>query len=307
MEFTNQFHVPLPIDQAWALLLDVPRIMPCLPGAKLTEVVGPGKYKGSVSVKLGPVSLTFNGLVELVKQDDDAHIAWLKGSGVDPKGRGGAQSEFSFALTEAGAGTDVLVTTNLALSGSVAQYGRGSGMISEVAAQILKQFEKNLAKSFAQPEGAAPAAAGATAAAPAVAPPATPGHTASAPSGIPPAAAGDPAGSPASAPAATGTSSHAAPAAGVAAATAAVPASTGIHAPASMAAMAAAADGAASPVAPASPGSTAAATAAPAPAPAYRQPPVANDEPVQEINMLAIGLKAMWRSFLGMLGIGKKR
>ncbi|WP_420226969.1 SRPBCC family protein [Pigmentiphaga litoralis] len=85
MEFTNQFHVPLPIDQAWALLLDVPRIMPCLPGAKLTEVVGPGKYKGSVSVKLGPVSLTFNGLVELVKQDDDAHIAWLKGSGVDPE------------------------------------------------------------------------------------------------------------------------------------------------------------------------------------------------------------------------------
>ena len=146
MEFTNKFHVPLPIDQAWALLLDVPRIMPCLPGAKLTEVVGPGKYKGSVSVKLGPVSLTFNGLVELVKQDDVAHIAWLKGSGVDPKGRGGAQSEFSFALTEAGAGTDVLVTTNLALSGSVAQYGRGSGMISEVAAQILKQFEKNLAK-----------------------------------------------------------------------------------------------------------------------------------------------------------------
>lgn len=72
-----------------------------------------------------------------------------------------------------------------------------------------------------------------------------------------------------------------------------------------MAAMAAAADGAASPVAPVSPSSTAG--AAPSPAPAYRQPPVANDEPVQEINMLAIGLKAMWRSFLGMFGIGKKR
>lgn len=294
MEFTNTFHVPLPIDQAWVLLLDVPRIMPCLPGAKLTEVVGPGKYKGSVSVKLGPVSLTFNGLVELVKQDDVAHIAWLKGSGVDPKGRGGAQSEFSFALTEVAGGTDVLVTTNLALSGAVAQYGRGSGMISEVAAQILKQFEKNLNKSFAQTD--APAAG-----------------VAANDAGV----------------------AQSAPAAGVAAATAAVPASTGMHAPAPVAAMAAAADGAVAPAADpalasaAAPGampastttsatahttapahSTAAsapASATPAPPPpVYRQPPPANDEPVQEINMLAIGMKAMWRSFLRMFGIGKR-
>ncbi|GGX27988.1 hypothetical protein GCM10007242_37880 [Pigmentiphaga litoralis] len=328
MEFTNKFHVPLPIDQAWSLLLDVPRIMPCLPGAKLTEVVGPGKYKGSVSVKLGPVSLTFNGLVELVKQDDTAHIAWLKGSGVDPKGRGGAQSEFSFALTEAGAGTDVLVTTNLALSGSVAQYGRGSGMISEVAAQILKQFEKNLAKSFAQPEGAAagtaaaaaPGAAsagspvaGAGVAAGAVGAASTHAAAAGAPSSVLPGAASVPTGTSTISPDTATASPHAAPAAGVAAATAAAPASAGVHAPASMAAMAAAADGAASPVAPASTHSTAGAPAAPAPAaatpapaPVYRQTAVTDDEPVQEINMLAIGLKAMWRSFLGMFGIGKR-
>jgi carbon monoxide dehydrogenase subunit G len=311
MEFTNTFHVPLPIDQAWLLLLDVPRIMPCLPGAKLTEVVGPGKYKGSVSVKLGPVSLTFNGLVELVKQDDTAHIAWLKGSGVDPKGRGGAQSEFSFALTEAGAGTDVLVTTNLALSGSVAQYGRGSGMISEVAAQILKQFEKNLAKSFAQPEGAAAGTApgAASAGSPAAgANGAASAHVAvaDAPSSVLPGAASVPTGASTISPDTATASPHAAPAAGVAAATTAAPASAGVHAPASMAAMAAAADGAASPVAPSSLHSTAGAPAAPAPAPVYRQTAVADDEPVQEINMLAIGLKAMWRSFLGMFGIGKR-
>ena len=235
MEFTNKFHVPLPIDQAWELLLDVPRIMPCLPGAKLTEVVGPGKYKGAVTVKLGPVSLTFNGQVELVKQDDEAHIAWLKGSGVDPKGRGGAQSEFSFALTEVPGGTDVVVTTNLSLSGSVAQYGRGSGMISEVAAQILKQFEKNLTKSFASTEATAPTA-------PPLASPAVPDVQTSAPDtqgGIP---------------------------------LDAVP-----------------------PVTPAA-----------RPVPSATAPTAqVYSEPAPELNMLSIGMKAMWRSFLRMFGIGK--
>ncbi|WP_454673394.1 SRPBCC domain-containing protein [Achromobacter pestifer] len=157
MEFTNKFHVPLPMDEAWKLMLDVPRILPCLPGARLTEVLGNNKYRGSVSVRLGPIKLAFDGQAELVRTDEEAHIAWLQGSGLDPKGRGGAQSEFSFALTPAEAGgTDVTVVTQLVLSGSVAQYGRGSGMIAEVASQILGQFEQNLGRLLddeAHPEG----------------------------------------------------------------------------------------------------------------------------------------------------------
>lgn len=149
MEFTNKFHVPLPLDEAWKLMLDVPRIMPCLPGAKLTEVLGDDKYRGSVSVRLGPIKLSFDGQAEMVRKDEATHTAYLQGSGLDPKGRGSAQSEFSFALTPAAAGgTDVLVTTQLTLSGAVAQYGRGSGMIAEVASQILGQFERNLAQSL---------------------------------------------------------------------------------------------------------------------------------------------------------------
>ena len=150
MEFSNRFHIPLPIKDAWRLMLDVPRILPCLPGAKLTEVLGNNKYRGSVLVKLGPIKLSFEGQAELVRQDDVNHIAWLQGAGLDPKGRGSAQSEFSFALTPAvgGDGTDCVVTTQLQLSGAVAQYGRGSGMIAEVAGHILKQFERNLAESL---------------------------------------------------------------------------------------------------------------------------------------------------------------
>ncbi|OZI21269.1 hypothetical protein CAL26_27975 [Bordetella genomosp. 9] len=153
MEFTNTFHVPLPLEEAWQLMLDVPRILPCLPGARLTEVLGDDRYKGSVSVRLGPIRLSFDGEAALVRRDEARHIAWLEGSGTDAKGRGSARSEFSFALTPAADGTQVTVTTQLALSGSVAQYGRGSGMIAEVAAQILGQFERNLAQSLALDDG----------------------------------------------------------------------------------------------------------------------------------------------------------
>lgn len=147
MNFKNRFHIPLPLDQAWILMLDVPRIMPCLPGAKLTDVLDGNKYQGSVSVKLGPIKLSFDGTAELIRTDEENHIAYLRGAGLDPKGRGSASSDFSFALTPASdGGTDVEVNTELTLSGAVAQYGRGSGMIAEVAGQILGQFERNLAR-----------------------------------------------------------------------------------------------------------------------------------------------------------------
>ncbi|ARP97530.1 hypothetical protein CAL15_18095 [Bordetella genomosp. 13] len=136
----------MPLADAWKLMLDVPRILPCLPGARLTGTLGDDQYLGSVSVKLGPIKLSFDGKAEMLRKDEATHTAWLRGSGLDPKGRGSAQSEFSFALIEAATGgTDVTVTTDLQLSGAVAQYGRGSGMIEEVAAHILKQFERNLA------------------------------------------------------------------------------------------------------------------------------------------------------------------
>ncbi len=146
MEFTNKFFVPLPLKEAWALMLDVPRIMPCLPGARLTGMEGDRKYLGEVTVRLGPIKLAFEGTAEMVRQDVASHTAWLRGSGLDPKGRGAAQSDFSFALVPRDDGTEVTVTTQLQLSGAVAQYGRGSGMIADVAGHILGQFERNLAQ-----------------------------------------------------------------------------------------------------------------------------------------------------------------
>jgi hypothetical protein len=144
MEFDNSFEVPLPPAQAWAVLMDIRRIAPCMPGAELTDVVDAQTYKGKISVRLGPVALAFAGLVKFEDVDDANYSARVKAQGTDAKGRGGANAAATFRLEPAGTGSKVLVHTDLTLSGAVAQYGRGVGMIQSTAAQIIGQFAKNL-------------------------------------------------------------------------------------------------------------------------------------------------------------------
>ncbi len=161
MKFENTFDVPLPPAEAWKVLLDVPRIAPCLPGAELTETLGPDKYKGRAGVKIGPVHLYFAGEAEIVERDDAAHKARLKGRGNDTKGRGQASAVVDFGLVEHGGGTRVDVVTDLTMTGMVAQYGRASGLMKEIAGAILTQFAENLRKEI---ERAPPAADSAVAA-----------------------------------------------------------------------------------------------------------------------------------------------
>ncbi|MBU8543807.1 MULTISPECIES: SRPBCC family protein [Roseomonadaceae] len=158
MKFTNHFEVPLPPDEAWALLLDVQRIAPCVPGAELTEVIDERSFKGRVSVKLGPVALTFAGTARFETIDEAARSATVKAQGTDAKGRGGANAVATFALSPIETGTRVDIATDLNLSGSVAQYGRGAGMIQEVASQIIRQFAEALRADIAR-RSPAPAAA----------------------------------------------------------------------------------------------------------------------------------------------------
>ena len=162
MEFDNSFEVPLPPAQAWKVLLDIERIAPCMPGAELTEVVGKDTYKGRIGVRLGPVALTFAGIVKFEEIDDAKHTARVSAQGTDAKGRGGANAASVFRLEPAGSGSKVLVHTNLTLSGSVAQYGRGVGIIQATATQIMNQFAKALKDKLAQ-DGAPVALASPTA------------------------------------------------------------------------------------------------------------------------------------------------
>jgi len=197
MEFDNSFEVPLPPDKAWPVLMDIERIAPCMPGAQLTEVVDKTTYKGNIAVRLGPVALTFAGTVKFEAIDDAARTARVKAQGADAKGRGGANAAASFRLEPTPAGSRVLVHTDLALSGAVAQYGRGVGMIQATAAQLMKQFAENLkaqlAASAAAPTPPAPAPSAAATAAPAGAPaPAAPDAPTAAPPGSPPPPAAKP-------------------------------------------------------------------------------------------------------------------
>jgi len=157
MEFDNSFEVPRPVGDAWNVLMDIRRIAPCMPGAELTDVIDERTYKGRIGVRLGPVALTFAGTVKFEEIDEANRTARVAAQGSDAKGRGAANAVASFHLEPAGGGTKVLVHTNLSLSGAVAQYGRGVGIIQMTAAQIITQFANNLKAQLAR-EGAAAAA-----------------------------------------------------------------------------------------------------------------------------------------------------
>jgi hypothetical protein len=159
MEFDNSFDVPLAPEQAWTVLMDIRRVAPCMPGAALTEVIDPQNFRGKIAVRLGPVALAFAGNISFENVDDANHSARVKAQGSDDKGRGSANATATFRIEPAALGSRVLIHTDLMLSGAVAQYGRGVGMIQATAAQIINQFAKNLRTQLEQQPVTAPAAA----------------------------------------------------------------------------------------------------------------------------------------------------
>ena len=155
MKIENRFSVKAPIGEVWEHLLDVERVAPCMPGAELTEVVDDRTYKGKVSVKVGPVSLSFAGTV--VKQEEDvaAHRVVLKADGREQRGKGAASATVLTLLSEAtGGGTDVSIDADVTITGAVAQYGRG--MIQDISQRLTNQFANCLEESLSAP--AAPVA-----------------------------------------------------------------------------------------------------------------------------------------------------
>jgi carbon monoxide dehydrogenase subunit G len=159
MEFDNALEVPLPPDEAWKVLLDIRRIAACIPGAELTEVVDERTYKGKVAVRIGPVAMSLAGQARLEEIDAANRKARVKAHGADPKGRGSADSVIDFRLEPAGTGSRVLIHSDVKLAGSIAQYGRGSGMIESVASQLIAQFGSALKAQIEQSRSRPAAAA----------------------------------------------------------------------------------------------------------------------------------------------------
>ncbi len=146
MKLENSFEVPAPPEQAWALLMDVPRIIPCMPGATLDETVDDSHWKATMAVKLGPISLSFITDVAREEEDVSARRAKLSAKAREARGRGNAQATIESTLTPQNGGTRVDIVTDLTLAGAVAQYGRG--LVEDVSKQLVTQFADCMKKQL---------------------------------------------------------------------------------------------------------------------------------------------------------------
>jgi carbon monoxide dehydrogenase subunit G len=151
----NEFLVHRPIDETWAVLTDVERIAPCMPGATLQEIEG-DVYRGVVKVKLGAISTAFKGEARFVERDDAQHRAVLHGEGRDTTGKGNADAMITATLESVSASTTkCVVQTDLRVTGKVAQFGRG--IMADVSKKLMAQFATNLNTMLDQSGDATPA------------------------------------------------------------------------------------------------------------------------------------------------------
>jgi uncharacterized protein len=141
MELNNEFVVSIPLPQTWGLLTDVERIAPCMPGARLQEVEG-DEYRGTIKVKVGPITAEYRGAARFVEKDDSAHRAVLRAEGRETRGQGNASATITAALEPLSEGTRVSVSTDLQITGKVAQFGRG--VIADVSSKLIGKFVENL-------------------------------------------------------------------------------------------------------------------------------------------------------------------
>jgi uncharacterized protein len=142
MLITNDFEVTEPVDKVWQFFQNIPQVATCLPGAELTENLGDDKYKGRVSVRMGPVRLQFAGTADISERDEAAKRIVVNAAGAEEKGRGQASMTVTATLSRTGRGTKVDVTQDLQLAGAAAQYGRG--MISDVTSVLMRDFAVNM-------------------------------------------------------------------------------------------------------------------------------------------------------------------
>lgn len=152
MRLDHEFTVPAPIDEVWQAIIDPERVAPCMPGATLTSVEG-DTFKGTVKVKLGPVSLLYKGNGEFLEKNETSREITIKASGKDSRGAGTAAATVTVTLTAEGGSTKGAVATDLNVTGKPAQFGRG--MISEVGGKILDSFAENLSAELGSDSSAA--------------------------------------------------------------------------------------------------------------------------------------------------------
>src|SRR5881409_3646912 len=140
MNLENEFTVPVPVDEAWQVLLDVERVAPCLPGATLTSVDG-DEFTGAVKVKVGPITVSYKGVAAYKEKDVAGRRIVLRAEGKETRGNGTAAATVTAQLKDEGDATNVAITTDLAISGK-AQFGRG--VLADVSTNLIAQFARSI-------------------------------------------------------------------------------------------------------------------------------------------------------------------
>ena len=151
MDLTHRFSVPAGVAEAWDAFNDLEGLAPCFPGATITSVDG-DEFSGSVKIKLGPISLIYNGSGRYIERNDADRRVVIEARGKDKRGNGTATATVTASFAESGGQTDVEVSTDLVITGKPAQFGRG--VISDVSDKLLDQFVSCVSGRFADGLGA---------------------------------------------------------------------------------------------------------------------------------------------------------
>jgi len=146
MQLLNEFEVALPPEKTWILLTDLEKVAPCLPGASITSVEG-DDFHGRAKIKVGPITAEYKGVAQFKELDENAHTAVLLARGKDARGQGDATANVRATLHPKGGGTRVVVETELAITGKVAQFGRG--VLADVSGALMTMFAQRLQEMVA--------------------------------------------------------------------------------------------------------------------------------------------------------------
>ena len=146
MKLENEFTVPASIDEAWAVLLDVERVAPCLPGAAVDPGGDDGEFNGTMTVKIGPITARYKGTVKIQEADEADRRAVMRAQAKDARGQGTAAATITSTMEEAAEGTKVKVVTDMRVTGPAAQFGRG--VMQDVSAKMMRQFAECLASEM---------------------------------------------------------------------------------------------------------------------------------------------------------------
>jgi carbon monoxide dehydrogenase subunit G len=155
MQIENEFEVTAPPDRVYAFLLDVNRVVTCMPGAELSEVVDPTTFKGRVRIKVGPITVAYNGTARIADRDEASRVATLEAEGRETTGPGSARASARMSVEEASGGSRVRLVTDYTVAGRIANFGRG--VMEDVSKRLVSQMADCIKANLEVAEAPAPA------------------------------------------------------------------------------------------------------------------------------------------------------